>query len=98
MSDLVKSSYGFHIIRVDDKQDAHMKTLDEVKDQIEPVLKQQKGQQIAQKAAEDLFEQAKKEGLDTAGAAKGLQVSTTDFFSRKDLVPGLGPAPQLMDA
>src|SRR5258707_15719431 len=42
MSDLVKSSYGFHIIRVDDKQDAHMKTLNEVKDQIEPLLKHQK--------------------------------------------------------
>src|ERR1700690_3117331 len=25
--DLVKSSYGFHIIRVDARQDAHMKTL-----------------------------------------------------------------------
>ena len=25
ISDLVKSSDGFHIIRVDDKQDAHMK-------------------------------------------------------------------------
>src|SRR5258708_6279191 len=48
MSDLVKSSYGFHIIRVDDKQDAHMKTLDEVKDQIEPILKQQKRQQLPQ--------------------------------------------------
>jgi peptidyl-prolyl cis-trans isomerase D len=52
ISDLVKSSYGFHIIRVDDRQDAHMKTLDEVKDQIEPILKQQKAQQIAQKQAE----------------------------------------------
>jgi len=39
-SDLVKSSYGFHIIRVDDKQDAHMKSLDEVKADIEPMLKQ----------------------------------------------------------
>ncbi|MFZ1138904.1 MAG: peptidylprolyl isomerase [Candidatus Sulfotelmatobacter sp.] len=34
ISDLVKSSYGFHIIRVDDKQEAHMKTLDEVKAEI----------------------------------------------------------------
>src|SRR5882672_9085302 len=55
MSDLVKSSYGFHIIRVDDKQDAHMKTLDEVKGDIEPVLKQQKTQQIAEKQAEAVF-------------------------------------------
>ena len=72
ISDLVKSSYGFHIIRVDDRQDAHMKTLDEVKDQIEPILKQQKAQQIAQKQAEDLLQQAKKQGLDAAAAAKGV--------------------------
>jgi peptidyl-prolyl cis-trans isomerase D len=98
ISDLVKSSYGFHIIRVDDRQDAHMKTLDEVKDEIEPVLKQQKTQEAAQKQAEDLLQQAKTQGLDAAAAAKGVTAVTSDFFSRRDLVPGLGPAPQLMDA
>jgi len=98
MSDLVKSSYGFHIIRVDDKQDAHMKTLDEVKAEIEPVLKQQKTQDLAQKQAEDLLAQAKTQGLDAAAAAKGASVVTSDFFSRRDVVPGLGPAPQFMDA
>jgi len=98
ISDLVKSSYGFHIIRVDDRQDAHMKTLDEAKVEIEPILKQQKTQQIAQKQAEDLLQQAKTQGLEPAAAAKGVPVATSDFFGRKDLVPGLGPAPQLMDA
>ncbi len=98
ISDLVKSSYGFHIIRVDDKQDAHMKTLDEVKAEIEPILKQQKAQQLAQKQAEDLLQAAKAQGLDAAAAAKGVSVVTSDFFGRKDLVPGLGPAPQFMDA
>jgi len=98
ISDLVKSSYGFHIIRVDDRQDAHMKTLDEVKDQIEPILKQQKAQQVAQKQTEDLLQQAKKQGLDAAAAAKGVPLVTSDFFSRKDMVPGLGPSPQFMDA
>jgi len=98
ISDLVKSSYGFHIIRVDDRQDAHMKTLDEVKDQIEPILKQQKAQQSVQKQAEDLLQQAKTQGLDAAGSAKGVPVVTSDFFGRRDLVPGLGPAPQFMDA
>src|SRR6202167_96344 len=72
ISDLVKSSYGFHIIRVDDRQDAHMKTLDEVKGEIEPVLKQQKAQDIAQKQAEDLLQQAKTQGLDAAASAKGM--------------------------
>jgi peptidyl-prolyl cis-trans isomerase D len=97
-SDLVKSTYGFHIIRVDDKQAAHMKTLDEVKGEIEPIVKQQKTQVVAQKQAEDLVQQAKTQGLDAAAAAKGLSVATSDFFGRRDVVPGLGPAPQFLDA
>jgi peptidyl-prolyl cis-trans isomerase D len=98
ISDLVKSSYGFHIIRVDDKHEAHVKTLDEVKDQIEPILRRQKGQQIAQKQAEDLLKQARAKGLDAAAAEQSIPVLTPDYFARKDTLPGLGPAPQFMDA
>ena len=98
ISGVVKTVDGFHIIRVDDRQDAHMKTLEEVKSQIEPIVKQQKAQQAAQKQAEDLLQQAKTQGLDAAAAAKGVAVATSDFFSRRDVVPGVGPAPQLMDA
>ncbi len=98
ISDLVKSSYGFHIIRVDDKQDAHTKSLDEVKDTIEPILRHQKGLQVAQKKADDLLKQARTQGIDAAAAAQGVSVITSDFFARKDMLPGLGPAPQFMDA
>ena len=98
ISDLVKSSYGFHIIRVDDKQEAHMKTLDEVKAEIEPILKHQNGQRIAQQKAEAVLKQARTDGLDAAAAAQGVSVITSDFFSRKDMLPGLGPSPQFMDA
>lgn len=97
ISGVVKTLDGFHIIRLDDKQDAHMKTLDEVKAQIEPVVKQQKAQQAAQKVAEDLLQAAKTQGLDAAASAKGITVVSSDFFGRKDMVPGLGPAPQFMD-
>jgi peptidyl-prolyl cis-trans isomerase D len=97
-SDLVKSSYGFHIIRVDEKQEAHMKTLDEVKAEIEPIIKHQKGQQIAQQQAEALLKRAQAQGLDAAAAAQGVPVITSDYFSRKDMLPGLGPATQFMDA
>src|SRR5258708_5294548 len=51
ISGVVKTLDGFHIIRVDDKQDAHMKTLDEVKAEIEPAVKQQKTTEAAQKQA-----------------------------------------------
>jgi peptidyl-prolyl cis-trans isomerase D len=98
ISDLVKSSYGFHIIRVDDKQEAHMKTLDEVKGDIEPLLKQQKAQELAQKEAETVLNQARAQGLDAAAAAKGISVITSDYFGRKELLPGIGPANQFMDS
>lgn len=98
ISDVVKTSDGFHIIRLDDKQEAHLKSLDEVKDQIEPIVKHQKGQQAAQKLADDLLRQAKAKGLDAAAAAAKIPVITSDFFARRDMLPGLGPAPQFMDA
>ncbi len=98
ISDLVKSSYGFHIIRVDDKQDAHVKTLDEVKAEIEPILKHQKAQQIAQKQADALLKLARDKGLDAAAATQGIPVINSDYFGRKDMLPGLGPATQFMDA
>ena len=98
ISDLIKSSYGFHIIRVDDKQDAHMKSLDEVKSEIEPALKHQKAQQIAQRQAENLLKDARAQGLDAASAKQNVPVITSDFFARRDMLPGLGPSPQFMEA
>ncbi len=98
ISDVVKGSDGFHIIRLDDKQEAHVKSLDEVKSQIEPIVRRQRGQIAAQAKAEDLLKQARAQGMDAAAAALGIPVITSDFFARKDMLPGLGPAPQFMDA
>ncbi len=97
-SGLVQSSYGFHIIRLDDKQAAHVKPLDEVKDQIEGSIKQQKAAQAAANQVNALLAQARSAGLDKTAAAKGLSVISTDFVSRTDSLPGLGSAPQFMSA
>ncbi len=96
-SDLVKSSYGFHIIRVEDKQDAHVKTLAEVKSEIEAKVKQEKATRATEVAANSLLSQARTDGLDKAAAAKGAHVVTTGFFSRQDNLPGLSPTPELME-
>jgi peptidyl-prolyl cis-trans isomerase D len=97
-SGLVQSSYGFHIIRLDDKQSAHLKTLDEVKDQIEGSIKQQKAAQAATNQVNAMLAQARNGGLDKAAAAKGLNVINTDFVSRTDNLPGIGTSPQFMSA
>jgi peptidyl-prolyl cis-trans isomerase D len=95
-SDLVQSSYGFHIIHVDDKQDAHVKSLDDVKAQIEPLIKQQKAAQASQHEVEQLLNHARNTGLEKAAALKGLQVISTDFVDSKAALPGIGNDPQFM--
>jgi peptidyl-prolyl cis-trans isomerase D len=97
-SDLVKSSYGFHIIRVEDKQEAHLKSLAEVKDEIEAKVKQEKTAHATEAAANSLLSQARTDGIDKAAAAKGQAAVTTDFFSRTDTLPGLSANPQFMEA
>ncbi len=97
-SDVIATGSGFDIVRVDDKQDAHLKPLSEVKAEIELILKQQKSAQVAEGQANALVSQARTGGLDKAAATKGLPVVTTDFISRTDTLPGIGTAPQFMDA
>jgi peptidyl-prolyl cis-trans isomerase D len=97
-SDLIKSSYGFHIIRVEDKQEAHLKSLAEVKNEISEKVSQQKTAHATEAAANAFLSQARTDGFDKAAAAKGQQAATTDFFARTDALPGLGASPQFMDA
>jgi peptidyl-prolyl cis-trans isomerase D len=95
-SDLVQSSYGFHIIHADDKQDAHVKSLDDVKAQIEPLIKQQKAAQASQQEVEQLLTEARNGTLEKAATSKGLQVISTDFVDSKAALPGIGSDPQFM--
>ncbi len=54
MSDLVKTQYGFHIIKVLDKETAHTKPFDEVKDSIKTPLQLAKADKLASDEADQL--------------------------------------------
>jgi peptidyl-prolyl cis-trans isomerase D len=97
-SAVINAGYAFVIVHVDDKQDAHVKSLDEVRAEIEPIIKQEKAGRAADSEASALLSQARNQSLDKAAAARGLQLVTTEFVSRNDSLPGIGNAPQFMDA
>ncbi len=97
-TDIIRTSYGFHIIRVEDKQSARVKPLDEVKAQIEPAVKQQKAAAAAQSLANAVESTARTAGLDKAAADKGLAVTTTDLVSQNDSLPGIGTSQELSNS
>ena len=61
ISDLIPTSYGFEIIRVDDKIAAHARSLEEVRSEIEPIVAAQKDQKLAEQLAHTVESQAKSE-------------------------------------
>jgi peptidyl-prolyl cis-trans isomerase D len=98
ISDLVQTSFGFHIIQTEEKEDAHLKPLAEVKAEIEPILKAQKASELREKISTEAAELAKNQGLDKAAAKFKAQVVQSNPVGRSDALPGVGPSPALMDA
>ncbi len=98
VSDLIPTSYGFEIIRVDDKTAAHTRSLEEVRSEIEPIVAAQKNQKIAEQLAHTVENQAKSGGLEKAAASNGLQVQESGYFTRNESLPGIGASPQFADA
>jgi len=98
LSGLVKSEFGFHIIQLIDKQPAHTKSFEEVKAEIEPIVKQQKESKASDDLARAVAAQAAAKDLDQAAAAHNLKVETSNYFSNTDSLPGIGQAPDFMQA
>ena len=96
ISDLVKSQFGFHIIKVVDKKPAATRSLDEVRAQIQQTLAAQRvEQQIADRTRDLDARITTPADLDTVGKEQGATVAESAFFAREDPIPGLGPAPEV---
>jgi len=46
ISDIVKTSFGYHIIRLEDRKEPHQKTLDEAREEIRKILREKKRERI----------------------------------------------------
>jgi peptidyl-prolyl cis-trans isomerase D len=96
ISDLVKTSFGFHIIKLVDHRQATTKPFAEVRREIEEQLKWQKAQQEAEKIAKSNEAAMKTPAdLDRIAKERNYRVQDTGLLLREDPIDGLGPAPEV---
>jgi len=98
ISDLVKTQFGYHIIKVTDKKPETKRTLDEVRQQIADQLAYERAQQEANDLAAKLDAEIDEPAdLERVAKSRGLEVKESGFFTKEEPIAGLGPVPQLAE-
>jgi peptidyl-prolyl cis-trans isomerase D len=95
ISDLVRSPYGFHIIKVEDVRPESTRTLDQVRVEIEAALKEEKGRDVAFRKVTD-FSDVVYAQQDLDKTSKSMQreiVNIEAWFTANDRIPDLEGAP-----
>jgi len=101
ISDLVKTQYGFHIIKVLDKENAHTKPFEEVKDSIKTPLLLSKADKQASDLADQLsatIRRSNKTSLDDLAKQFHLTVAETRPVAATDPVLELGNSQEAKEA
>jgi peptidyl-prolyl cis-trans isomerase D len=92
--ELVKTQYGFHIIKVADKRAALTRSVADVRPQLEDQIKTEKAQAEASRKAEELAAKIKAPAdLDRVAREESLAVGDSGLFARDEPLAGLGFAP-----
>lgn len=98
VSDLVETTFGFHIIKVEAIQPERIKPLEDVADEVTAELLEQKGRAIAEKRArEDRKNMTAGMTLVQFAESAGLEVEETPLVTQNETIPSLGRRPKLIE-
>jgi peptidyl-prolyl cis-trans isomerase D len=96
ISNLVKTAFGYHIIKVTDSKPDTTRPLAEVRGEIEDQLKWQKAQAEAERIAKSLEATTKTPAdLEKIAKERGMPVVETGLFLASDPIGALGPQPEM---
>jgi len=95
ISDVVKSPFGYHFIKLTDKKAGTRRTLADMRQQLTDQLAFERAQVQAGELAASLEKQISKPAdLDKVAKAQGLTVQESGFFAKDEPIMGLGPSPE----
>ena len=93
---IVKSQFGYHIVQVEERQQAHAQQLNELLPTIQATLIRQKAATAEENYAHALTSEAIKNGLEKTAAAHRLDVATTPLVGRQGVVAALPDGSQMI--
>jgi peptidyl-prolyl cis-trans isomerase D len=100
VSEPVRSVYGWHLIRVEERKPAELRSFEDVRaDLAHEILGREAGRKLAWETAEKLAEAVRGgQSLEAAARAAELTLERTGWVERRPdgFVPGLGAAPEVV--
>jgi peptidyl-prolyl cis-trans isomerase D len=91
ISDLVRTRFGYHVIKVEDVKEARIKPLEEVRDQIFENMTSMFTTDIAHEKALSLIDQMPYDvDLKAYATENGFSSEETDYFAQTEGIPGVG--------
>ena len=100
VSDLVKTQYGFHIVKVLDRQAARTQTIDEVFPQILGTLQEDQAQRAAEDLTAQISAEIRKSGrvsIDDLAKKFNLKLGQTPPLEANQPMPEVGNSPELAE-
>ena len=96
ISDLVRTRFGIHIIKVEDIKEESIQPLAQVKGVVLKRLKEERSGEIARQRAESFIDRSRAlDDLQKAAAEEGLEVKESGLFAVEEPIPQLGRHPEI---